>query len=205
MEQIFTIASIWLGLAVISAIIAYHLRLSIALVEICVGVITAAASFYKTEDLGSNLEWVRFLASSGAVLLTFLAGAELEPGVIRAKLKEVTVVGLIGFFAPFLGCAAIAHYLLGWELQASLLCGVALSTTSMAVVYSVMLETGFNRTDFGKGILGACFINDLGTVIALGLLFAPFTYKTVIFIAMTTFVLAILPFTSRFLVMSTEN
>jgi len=68
-----------------------------------------------------------------------------------------------------------------------------------------MLETGFNRTDFGKGILGACFINDLGTVIALGLLFAPFTYKTVIFIAMTTFVLAILPFTSRFLVMSTEN
>jgi len=206
MEQIFTIASIWLGLAVISAIIAYHLRVSIALVEICVGVITAAAaSFYKTEDLGSNLEWVRFLASSGAVLLTFLAGAELEPGVIRAKLKEVTVVGLIGFFAPFLGCAAIAHYLLGWELQASLLCGVALSTTSMAVVYSVMLETGFNRTDFGKGILGACFINDLGTVIALGLLFAPFTYKTVIFIAMTTFVLAILPFTSRFLVMSTEN
>lgn len=200
MEQIFTIASIWLGLAVISAIIAYHLRVSIALVEICVGVITAAAaSFYKTEDLGSNLEWVRFLASSGAVLLTFLAGAELEPGVIRAKLKEVTVVGLIGFFAPFLGCAAIAHYLLGWELQASLLCGVALSTTSMAVVYSVMLETGFNRTDFGKGILGACFINDLGTVIALGLLFAPFTYKTVIFIAMTTFVLAILPFTSRFL------
>lgn len=201
MEQIFTIASIWLGLAVISAIIAYHLRISIALVEICVGVITAAAaaSFYKTEDLGSNLEWVRFLASSGAVLLTFLAGAELEPGVIRAKLKEVTVVGLIGFFAPFLGCAAIAYYLLGWELQASLLCGVALSTTSMAVVYAVMLETGFNRTDFGKGILGACFINDLGTVIALGLLFAPFTYKTVIFIAVTAFILAILPFTSRFL------
>jgi len=103
MEQIFTIASIWLGLAVISAIIAYHLRVSIALVEICVGVITAAAaSFYKTEDLGSNLEWVRFLASSGAVLLTFLAGAELEPGVIRAKLKEVTVVGLIGFLLRFL-------------------------------------------------------------------------------------------------------
>ncbi|MEW6616257.1 MAG: cation:proton antiporter [Thermodesulfobacteriota bacterium] len=201
MEQIFIIASLWLGLAVTSAIIAYHLRVSIALVEICVGVITAAvaASFGKTEDLGSNLEWVRFLASSGAVLLTFLAGAELEPDVIRTKLKEVTVVGLIGFIAPFMGCAVIARYLLGWGLQASLLCGVALSTTSMAVVYAVMLETGFNRTDFGKGILGACFINDLGTVIALGLLFAPFTYKTVIFIAVTAFILAILPFTSRFL------
>ncbi len=84
-----------------------------------------------------------------------------------------------------------------WNLQASLLAGVALSTTSMAVVYAVMLETGFNKTDFGKGILGACFINDLGTVIALGLLFAPFTYKTVLFITVTTFVLVILPSTGH--------
>ena len=82
----------------------------------------------------------------------------------------MTVVGLVGFFAPFLGCSAVARFILGWNPQASLLCGVALSTTSMAVVYAVMLETGFNKTDFGKGILGACFINDLGTVIALGLL-----------------------------------
>ncbi len=201
MEQIFTIASLWLGLAVLSAVVAYHLRISIALVEICVGMVAAAAAgvLGKTDALGSNLEWLRFLAASGAVLLTFLAGAELEPDVLRKKLKEVTVVGLVGFFAPFLGCAALARYVLNWDVQASLLCGVALSTTSMAVVYAVMLETGFNRTDFGKGILGACFINDLGTVIALGLLFAPFTYKTVIFIAVTTFVLALLPFTSRWL------
>lgn len=195
------VASFWLALAVISAILAYHLRISIALVEICVGVVVAAIATYfgKFEALGSNQEWLRFLASSGAVLLTFLAGAELEREVMQKKLKEVTVVGLIGFFAPFLGCAAIAYYVLGWTLKASLLAGVALSTTSMAVVYAVMLETGFNKTEFGKGILGACFINDLGTVIALGLLFAPFTYKTVIFIVITVAVLAILPFLSNWL------
>lgn len=199
MEQIFTHASLWLGLAVLSAFIGYHLRVSIALIEICVGVATAAvaASLGKTESLGSDLEWLRFLASSGAVLLTFLAGAELEPEVIQTKLKEVTVVGLVGFFAPFLGCAAIAYYALGWDLQASLVCGVALSTTSMAVVYAVMLETGFNRTAFGKGILGACFINDLGTVIALGLLFAPFTHRTVIFIGASVVVLVLLPYATR--------
>jgi Kef-type K+ transport system membrane component KefB len=201
MEHIFSIAALWLGLAVLSAVIAYHLRVSIALVEICVGVATAAVAGYlgKAEALGSNSEWLRFLAASGAVLLTFLAGAELEPDVIQKKLKEVTVVGLIGFLAPFLGCAAVARYLLNWDTRASLLCGVALSTTSMAVVYAVMLETGFNKTDFGKGILGACFINDLGTVIALGLLFAPFTYKTVVFIGVTAFVLAVLPFTTNWL------
>jgi glutathione-regulated potassium-efflux system ancillary protein KefC len=113
--------------------------------------------------------------------------------VIRTKLKEVTVIGLVGFFAPFLGCTAVARYVLGWNSQASWLCGVALSTTSMAVVYAVMLETGFNKTEFGKGILGACFINDLGTVIVLGILFAPFTYRTLIFIVTSSVVLAILP------------
>ena len=201
MEHNYIIAALWLWLAVVSAVIAYHLRVAIALVEICVGVIVAAVAVYfgKLDSLGSNLEWLKFLASSGAVLLTFLAGAELEPEVIRRKLTEVTVVGLVGFFAPFLGCAAIAYYLLGWNPQASLLCGVALSTTSMAVVYAVMLETGFNKTDFGKGILGACFVNDLGTVIALGLLFAPFTYKSAVFIGATVFALAVLPATTHWL------
>jgi Kef-type K+ transport system membrane component KefB len=194
MEQLFTLASLWLALAVVSALIAYHIRISIALVEICVGVATAAvlAWFGYTDFLGANQEWVRFLAATGAVFLTFLAGAELDPDVLRTKLTEVTVVGMVSFAAPFLGCAAVAYYLLGWSVQASWLCGVALSTTSMAVVYAVMLETGFNRTDFGKGILGACFITDLGTVIALGLLFSPFSYKTVVFIVATAVVLGAL-------------
>ena len=195
MDHLFVIASVWLGLSVLSAIIAYHLRISIALVEICVGVAAgAAAGLLDTPDiLGTNVEWLRFLASSGAILLTFLAGAELDPDVLRTKLKEVSVIGLVGFLAPFLGCAAAARYLLHWNYQASLLCGVALSTTSMAVVYAVMLETGLNKTEFGKGVLGACFINDLGTVIALGLLFAPFTYRTAVFVLVSAVVLALLP------------
>jgi glutathione-regulated potassium-efflux system ancillary protein KefC len=195
MEQLFTIAALWLALAVVSALIAYHIRISIALVEICVGVATAAVLAWLgyADFLGANQEWVRFLAATGAVFLTFLAGAELDPDVLRTKMTEVTVVGMVSFAAPFLGCTAVAYYLLGWSAQASWLCGVALSTTSMAVVYAVMLETGFNKTDFGKGILGACFITDLGTVIALGLLFSPFTYKTVVFIVATAVVLGSLP------------
>lgn len=201
MEHIYFIASLWLALAVLSAIIAYHLKISIALVEICVGIVagTIATKYFGANSLGSNLEWLKFLASAGAVFLTFLAGAELDPKVIKIKWKEVLVVGAIGFTAPFLGCAAIAYCLLSWCVQASLLAGVALSTTSMAVVYAVMLETGFNKTEFGKGILGSCFINDLGTVIALGLLFAPFTYKTLIFVVVTmVLVFSLPPLTSFF-------
>jgi len=191
----------WIGLAVVSAIVAYHLRISIALVEICVGIIAAgiANHFWGPDSLGGNLEWLRFLASIGAVLLTFLAGAELDPRVIRSKWKEVSVVGFIGFLAPFLGCAALARFCLHWDPRASLLAGVALSTTSMAVVYAVMLETGFNKTEFGKGILGACFVNDLGTVLVLGFLFAPFTYKSIIFVVVSAIVLTLFPFLTSLL------
>jgi Kef-type K+ transport system membrane component KefB len=195
MEQIYAIAALWLGLAVFSAIVAHHLRISIALVEICVGVVVAniASHFFGPNAFGSNFEWLKFLASTGAIMLTFLAGAELDPRVIRTKWREVVVVGIVGFVAPFLGCAAFARFILHWAPRASWLAGIALSTTSMAVVYAVMLETGFNKTEFGKGILGACFINDLGTVIALGLIFAPFNYKTVIFIIASIIILGLFP------------
>lgn len=99
---------------------------------------------------------------------------------------------------PFLGCTAAAYYILHWGVMASWLCGVALSTTSVAVVYAVMLELGLNRTEFGKVVLGACFINDLGTVIALGLIFSPFTVKTVIFIVLSLLVFFLLPRITRY-------
>ena len=191
MEHVYAVAAIWLALAVFSTILASHLRMSMALVEICVGM--AAAFAVGSEALGANLEWLRVIASVGAVLLTFLAGAELDPATMKTKLREVTVVGLFGFFAPFLGCAALARFVLGWNGPASLLAGIALSTTSMAVVYSVMLESGFNKTEFGKGILGACFVNDLGTVIALGLAFAPFTYRTAVFVGSCAVAFFLLP------------
>jgi glutathione-regulated potassium-efflux system ancillary protein KefC len=187
MENIYLLAAFWFFAAVLATVLANRLKISIALMEIMVGAVIgyAAYNFNLTNNLSLNADWLKFCTGVGAILLTFLAGAELNPDAMKSKIKEVSVIGLIGFFAPFIGCSLIAYYLIGWNLQASLLCGIALSTTSMAVVYAVMLEYGFNKTEFGKGVLGACFINDLGTVIALGLIFAPFTYKTVIFIAAT--------------------
>jgi Kef-type K+ transport system membrane component KefB len=201
MESIFTTATLWLALAVFSALLGSSLRISVALVEICVGVVAAsmATALGYHDLLLADSEWVRFLAASGAVVLTFLAGAELDPEAVKAKLTEVSIVGLVGFIAPFLGCTAVAYYVLGWDVNASWLAGVALSTTSMAVVYAVMFETGFNKTEFGKGILGSCFINDLGTVIALGLLFAPFTHKTVVFIVVSIAALLFLPYITAWL------
>lgn len=194
MESIYLVAAFWFFAAVLSTSLANRLKISIALMEIIVGTVIGFAAFQLGyfDKLALNADWMKFCTGLGAMLLTFLAGAELNPDVMKSKIKEVSIIGIIGFASPFIGCFLIAYYLIGWSLPASLLCGIALSTTSMAVVYAVMLEYGFNKTDFGKGILGACFVNDLGTVIALGLIFAPFSYKTVIFIAVTILLIFIL-------------
>jgi Kef-type K+ transport system membrane component KefB len=99
----------------------------------------------------------------------------------------------MGFFAPYLGCLLFARYGLGWPWPQAQIAGIALSTTSVAVVYAVMVETGYNRTELGKVILAACFINDIGTVLALGLVFANYNLYLLLFVVVTIAVIAALP------------
>jgi glutathione-regulated potassium-efflux system ancillary protein KefC len=196
MENLWVPASLWFGLALVATLLAIWFKISTALSEILVGTVAqlVVGTVFAHGELGAKTPWITFLAGTGAIVLTFLAGAELDPQVFRAKWKEATLVGLVGFFGPFLGCTALAHYLLHWTVRSSWLAGVALSTTSVAVVYAVMLELGLNVTEFGKAILAACFVNDLGTVIALGLIFSPFTIKTVVFVAGSVAIFIVLPF-----------
>ena len=201
MTAVWGLAALWLGLALIASLLSIWLRVSTALSEIVVGTIAQLiiGAAVGAAVLGTDESWVKFLSGLGAIVLTFLAGAELDPIVFRLKWKEALSVGLASFFFPFLGCAAAAHYLLGWQPMPSWLAGVAMSTTSVAVVYAVMLEFGFNTTEYGKTILAACFVTDLGTVVALGLIFAPFTIKTLIFLGAGVVVFIVLPWvTPRF-------
>lgn len=196
MTNPWVLSALWVGLALIATLLAIWFRVSTALSEIVVGTVAQLiiGAFLGTGGLLGNTQWITFLAGTGAIVLTFLAGAELDPTIFKTKWREALIIGLAGFFGPFLGCTLIAHFLLHWSLMASWLCGVALSTTSVAVVYAVMLELGFNATEYGKAILAACFVNDLGTVIALGLIFSPFTMKTLIFVGVAVVVFAALPF-----------
>lgn len=183
MTETWAYAGLWLSLGLAAAILATRLRIATALSEVIVGIGTqfVAGAVLGATLLPTDAPWVKFLAGAGAIMLTFLAGAELDPDVLKVKWKEAAAVGLASFFVPAAGCAAAAFYLLGWSVEASLLVGIALAATSVAVVYTVMLETGFNQTDFGKTILAGCFVTDLATVVALGFIFAPFTMKTLYF------------------------
>jgi Kef-type K+ transport system membrane component KefB len=185
-------AAVWIGLALLASLVSIRVGISVALVEIGFGV------------LGGNLlglqsaPWIDFLASFGSVLLTFLAGAEIDPDSFRRHLKPSLAIGMASFLAPFLAAMAYAYFVAGWDLRAAQIAGVALSTTSVAVVYAVMVETGLNSTDLGKLILAACFVTDLGTVVALGLLFADFGPQMLLFVAVSALVLWQLPRCTRF-------
>jgi Kef-type K+ transport system membrane component KefB len=180
------IAAVWVGLALLASLISIRFGLSVALVEILVGIVAGNLSHLLAQWLGpvwelKATEWIAFLASFGSILLTFLAGAEIEPAVLKRFFKESMSIGLVSFAAPFVGAILFARYVLGWDWYAAMICGIALSTTSVAVVYAVMVETGLNETDFGKLILAACFITDLGTVVALGVCFAQYDWSLVLF------------------------
>jgi glutathione-regulated potassium-efflux system ancillary protein KefC len=211
MTGVWALAAMWFGLALIASLVSVWFRGSTALTEIIIGIVAQliigaiiGSGVLDTNDiwlkflsgagvLGTNDIWVKFLSGAGAILLTFLAGAELDPSIFKLKWKEATTVGFTSFIFPFLGSAAAAHYFLGWGVMPSWLAGIAMSTTSAAIVYAVTLEFGFNTTGYGKTILVACFVTDLMSVVALGLIFARFTIKTLISLGVAAAVLVVLP------------
>jgi glutathione-regulated potassium-efflux system ancillary protein KefC len=134
MTETWLLAALWLGLALLATMLSIWLRVATALSEIVVGTVaqliigaTLGTALLHTDD-----SWIKFLSGTGAIVLTFLAGAELDPAVFRTKWKEACLIGIVGFVAPFFGCTALAYWGLHWDVRASWLAGVAMSTTSVA-------------------------------------------------------------------------
>lgn len=191
MENIWLESALWIGLALLASLCSIWVAVSVALSEIIIGAVAG-------NIFGLPLTpWVNYLAGFGAILLTFLAGTEIDPRVVRKHFWSSMTIGIAGFVAPYLGVMLFARFALAWPWPQAQIAGISLSTTSVAVVYAVMVETGLNKTELGKIILAACFINDLGTVLALGLVFANYNLWLALFAAVTIAVLAVLPKLSR--------
>lgn len=190
-NNIWFVAAAWMAVALLASLISIRVGISVALVEIFLGVIAGNFFAFRTT------EWINFLATFGAGLLTFLAGAEIDPTSLKTHWKPASAIGIVAFFLPFAGAWLVAYRFLGWDWRAAQIAGIALSTTSVAVVYAVMVDTGLNATEVGKMILAACFINDFGTVLALGVLFANFNRWMIVFVVVLAVVLYFLPRATR--------
>ncbi len=166
------------GLVFIASLISLKLGLSVAIIEIILGSVAGNAGL-KPE------EWMLYIASFGGIILTFLAGTEIDTRLMKEKFKESFLIGLLSFFVPFAAVFLYAYFVAGWTYKASLIAGTALSTTSLAVVYSVLVETGLAQTAVGKLLMASTFVTDMGTALALSILFVKPTLYTLIFLSVS--------------------
>jgi len=181
------------SLVFLGGVISVETGISVALIEITLGVI--GGNFLNL----SPTPWLTFLAGFGGILLTFLAGAEVDMVVLREKAKESLLIGGISFLAPFLGTIAYCYWVAHWTLNASIIGGIALSTTSLAVIYAVLVETGLTNYEIGKILMASCFITDLGTALVLSIIFAEFNVLTIVFAGVSVLVIFLMPRISPFL------
>jgi Kef-type K+ transport system membrane component KefB len=160
------LAAVLAAVVVLASILSVELGISVALIELGLGVVVG-----NLFDLDPNEDWLAFIATFASVVLTFLAGAEVDPDDFRERLGASLTIGSVSFVGPFVVASGVAYFLLGWSAKAALLGGTALSTTSLAVIYAVLVEDGLNETRIGKLLMSATFVTDLGTVLALSALF----------------------------------
>jgi len=169
-------------LVLLASLVSLWLGLSVAIIEITLGAIAGNLGL-QTE------EWMTYMATFGGILLTYLAGTEIDTRLMKEKFKESFLIGAFSFFAPFIGVFLFAYYIVGWNINSSLIAGIALSTTSLAVVYAVLVETGLNRTELGKILMAATFITDMGTALALSIVFLEPTLYTALFVGVAVLVI----------------
>jgi Kef-type K+ transport system membrane component KefB len=189
--NVYYVMAIWVGMALLASFISIRVGISVALIEILVGAV--AGNIPGIREHVQQTDYTTLLAGIGSVLLTFLAGAEIDPVSLKKHWKASLSMGAVSFILPLIGAFCFARYVFDWNFHASEIAGIALSTTSVAVVYAVMVETGLNRQDIGKLILAACFVTDLGTVLALGGLFASYDWLLLVFVVVAAVVLYFLP------------
>jgi Kef-type K+ transport system membrane component KefB len=185
------------GLIVLASVISVEFGISVAIVEIALGVFARNALGVQTTP------WIDFLGTFAGIVLTFLAGAEVDPALLRRQWRPALLMGGLSFLLPFIGVALFARYVAGWNLPQSEIAGIALSTTSLAVVYAVLVETGLTATELGKIVMAATFVTDLGTALALSVLFIQPGPYLLLFIGVSVVVVGVMvafqrPFFARY-------
>jgi Kef-type K+ transport system membrane component KefB len=181
------LAALLAGTILIASMISVEIALAVALIELLAGVIVGNAF---NLDIPS---WLAFIGTFAGVVLTFQAGAEVDVPQFRREWRPSVAIGFASFFAPFAVVSLVAYFGLGWNHRQAEIGGLALSTTSLAVVYAVLVETGLNRELVGKRLMSATFVTDIATVIGLTALFVKPTLWILPFVAVSILLIAGLP------------
>jgi len=182
------LAAVLAAAVLLASVLSVEFGLAVALFELGLGVVVG-----NVFGIDGDHEWLTFVASFASIVLTFLAGAEVDPDDFKERFGITMAIGIVSFIGPFIVASAVAYGLIDWSLKASLIAGTALSTTSLAVVYAVLVETGLNTTRVGKLLMGACFVTDLGTALALSAIFITPNAWFGVFVVVSVGLMLVLP------------
>ena len=181
------LAAVLAAVVLIASVVSVELGVTVALVELTLGV--AAGNLFHLQ----TQEWLDFIAKFGSIVLTFLAGMEVDPAYMRRRLGASLGIGVVSFIGPFVVASTVAYLVLDWSTRASLIAGTALSTTSLAVVYAVLVERGLTDTSIGKLLMSATFVTDLCTALALSAIFIKPNLWFPVFLAVSLLLIVVLP------------
>ena len=181
------VAALLAGTILLASTVSIEIGISVALIELLLGVVVGNAFHLDVPS------WLAFIGSFAGIVLTFLAGAEVDVPQFRREWRASLSIGLVSFFAPFAVVGLLCFYALDWSRRQAEIGGLALSTTSLAVVYAVLVETGLNRELVGKRLMSATFVTDIATVIGLTVLFVKPTIWIVPFVVVSVVLIVGLP------------
>jgi Kef-type K+ transport system membrane component KefB len=159
------LAAVLAATILLASTISIEIGLAVAMIELAAGVAVGNLFTIAIPD------WLSFVGTFAGIVLTFLAGAEVDLPQLRREWRASLSIGAVSFAAPFVVAMATAYWAAGWTREQAEIGGLALSTTSLAVVYAVLVETGLNRSVTGKRIMAATFVTDILTVLGLSVLF----------------------------------
>jgi Kef-type K+ transport system membrane component KefB len=185
------LAAVLATVVLVASMLSVELGITVALFELTLGVV--AGNIFHLQ----SAEWLDFIAKFGSIVLTFLAGMEVDPSYLRERARETVGLGVASFAGPFVVAAVVSYFLLGWTTRASLIAGTALSTTSLAVVYAVLVERGLTRSNVGKLLMSATFVTDLCTALALSAIFIKPNIWFPVFIVVSVALIVALPRLAR--------
>lgn len=181
------LAAVLGAVVLLASVVSVELGITVALVELTLGV--AFGNLFHLQSQG----WLDFVAQFASIVLTFLAGMEVDPAYMRRRLGASVGIGVVSFVGPFVIASAVAYLFLDWSTRASLITGTALSTTSLAVVYAVLVERGLTDTGVGKLLMSATFVTDLCTALALSAIFIKPNVWFPVFLAVSLVLVVALP------------
>ena len=112
--NIYYVMAIWIGMALLASFFSIRVGVSVALIEILVGAIFG--NIPGIREHVQQTDYTTLLAGIGSVLLTFLAGAEIDPVSFKKHWKASLSLGFVAFILPLIGAFCFCEVRLRLEL-----------------------------------------------------------------------------------------